>query len=218
MNTKEKNATNSIGDKRRKSILKAAEKVFAQNGFKGGSIQMIAKQANLPKTNVLYYFKSKLALYQALVNEILHTWNSSFDQVTENDDPAHSLAQYIAEKMEMSRKNPNASKIFGLEILNGAQSFDATFKQNHKIWFDGRVKVINAWIANGKLAPINAEYLLFHIWASTQHYADFATQIKDLRNKAMSKSDYQEATQHVIKLILQGCGLKVPTHFLEKPQ
>lgn len=207
--------TGEIAKNRRAIILKAAEKAFAQNGFKGTSIQKVAELANLPKTNVLYYFKSKMMLYSTLMQEILHTWNSSFDGVTIDDEPNLALASYIAEKMEMSRLNPNASKIFGLEILNGAQNFDAGFKARHKAWFDGRINVIEGWIGNGKIDNIDAEYLLFHIWASTQHYADFSTQIKDLRGSKMNKKDFANATKTVISLILGGCGLEVPETYLD---
>jgi TetR/AcrR family transcriptional regulator len=207
--------TGDIAKQRKAIILQAAEKAFAQNGFKGTSIQQVAEFANLPKTNVLYYFKSKMMLYSALMQEILHTWNSSFDRVTVTDDPNLALANYIAEKMEMSRTSPNASKIFGLEILNGAENFDASFKTTHKTWFDGRVKVIDAWIEKGKMADVDAEYLLYHIWASTQHYADFSAQIKDLRGSSMQKKDFLKATNTVITLILRGCGLQVPKQYLD---
>ncbi len=213
MDKTDKKSTGLIALKRKKSILQAAEKAFAQNGFKGTSIQMIAEEAGLPKTNVLYYFKSKLTLYQALMNEILQTWNLSFDQVTVDDDPSLCLAQYIAEKMEMSRTNPNASKIFGLEILNGATNFNQAFKDAHKAWFDGRVAVIDGWVATGKMQAVNAEYLLFHIWSSTQHYADFSAQIKDLRGSKMRKADFADATKTVVRLILNGCHLPIPAPY-----
>lgn len=214
MNKSGKKLTGEIGKQRRKLILRAAEKAFAQNGFKATSIQKVAELANLPKTNILYYFKTKLALYSAVMQEILYTWNSSFDRVTVGDDPSMALANYIAEKMEMSRSNSNASKIFGLEILNGAHNFDVDFKKRHKAWFDGRIAVIEGWIALGKMNNLNAEYLLYHIWASTQHYADFSAQIKDLRGGKMNKKDFVVATNTVITIILNGCGLSVPEQYL----
>lgn len=215
MKEKEIKSTGVIGQQRKKVILHAAETAFAQNGFKGTSIQMVAELAALPKTNVLYYFKSKSALYSEVMQTILYTWNSSFDCVTVDDDPSEALAQYITEKIEMSRTNPNASKIFGLEILKGAHNFDASFKKQHKTWFDGRVAVINGWIERGKMPKIAAEYLLFNIWASTQHYADFGAQIRDLRGVKMKKKDYAQAANMVVSLTLKGCGLTVPEQYLE---
>ena len=212
MRKQEKKSTGEIGRQRKKVILLAGETAFAQNGFKGTSIQMVAELANLPKTNLLYYFKTKLELYNAVMQEILHTWDSSFDQASVDDDPSAVLANYITEKMEMSRANPNASKIFALEILNGAHNFDLSFKKHHRAWFEGRITVIEAWIANGKMHNVCAEYLLYHIWASTQHYADFSAQITNLRGSKMKKNDYAAATNNLIAIILRGCGLNLPEH------
>ena len=43
-------------------ILSAAEKVFAEAGFGGATMQLIADMAGLPKANLHYYFATKEAL------------------------------------------------------------------------------------------------------------------------------------------------------------
>jgi TetR/AcrR family transcriptional regulator len=203
----------SIGELNRCKILNAAEKEFALHGFKGARVQQIADRAELPKTNVLYYFKSKESLYLALLEDILRLWNSRFDEATVGDDPAEVLAQYIADKMEISRCRPDASKMFALEIINGAPNLNDFFKDQHAIWMAGRVDVIKQWIDQGKLVATDPHYLLFNIWATSQHYADFSVQIIELRGKPMTQTDFTEATNNLIKLILTGCGLSVPTKF-----
>lgn len=215
MTNKTKNVSN-IGAKKRSLIMSAALKAFAQDGYKGASIQKIADAANLPKANVLYYFSSKQSLYSEVMASILNMWNSSFDHVTTEDCPAESLAKYIADKMEVSRTNPFSSKVFAIEIINGGNNLDNSFKQRHKQWVHDRVSVINGWIEAGKLEKIDAHYLLYHIWASTQHYADFSIQIKQLRGKTMTKKEFAEATQTVIHIILRGCGLAVPAHYISQ--
>lgn len=207
-------SNSKISVKRRSIILSAALKVFANDGFKGASIQKIADAAKLPKANVLYYFVSKKALYSEVMQSILAIWNSSFDSVTVDDCPAESLAKYIADKMETSRVNPYSSRVFAIEIINGANNLDDTFKERHRHWVSGRIAVINGWIQANKLEPINPEYLLYHIWSSTQHYADFSAQITQLRGSPMNKHEFDEATNNVINIILRGCGLEVPKQFV----
>lgn len=202
-----------IGAKNRSLILVAAEKSFAMNGFKGTSVQQIADEAGLPKTNILYYFKTKQELYMAVLQETLALWNSHFDQATVEDDPADVLASYIAEKMELSRTRPLASKIFALEILNGAPNLTGYFDQEHASWMQERTDVIQAWIDSGKMRAVSPDYLLFTIWASTQHYADFSAQITRLRGKKMRKADFDEATRELVHLVLTGCGLNVPAAY-----
>ena len=47
-----------------------------------------------------------------------------------------------------------------------------------KALVDEKCAVIRGWISAGKIAPIDPRHLLFSIWATTQHYADFDTQIR----------------------------------------
>ena len=204
----------TIGAINRHKILAAAEQEFALNGFTGTRVQHIADRAQLPKTNVLYYFKSKEALYLALLEDILSLWNGQFDHATAEDDPALVLAKYIRDKMEISRTRPDASKIFALEIINGAPNLSNFFKDQHASWMQDRVNVIQQWIDAGKLSIKDPYYLLFNIWATSQHYADFSAQITELRGKPMDEADYAEATQNLVELILNGCGLQVPDEFM----
>ncbi|MCF2948983.1 TetR/AcrR family transcriptional regulator [Paraglaciecola aquimarina] len=202
----------SIGAQNRNKILNAAEKEFALNGFKGARVQSVADRAGLPKTNVLYYFKSKEVLYVAVLDEILRIWNGQFDSATAEDDPAAVLAQYITDKMEISRTRPYASKIFALEIINNAPNLDE-FYTGQIEWMNGRVAVIQSWIEAGKISVKDPYCLLFNIWATSQHYADFSAQITVLKGKKFDKAAYKNATKELISLILNGCGLTVPNEY-----
>ena len=173
----------------------------------------IANKAGLPKANILYYFPNKKLLYSAVMQSILSMWNSKFDNVTKEDCPATSLATYIADKMEISRLHPYSSKTFAIEIINGANNLDDAFKIEHIAWVEGRKNVIRGWIDDGKMDCVNPEFLLYHIWSCTQHYADFSAQIKNLRGDYLSKEEFREATATVINIILKGCGLTVPSEF-----
>ena len=205
----------AIRSQNRQTILAAAEVEFALHGFRGTTIQGVADRSGLPKTNVLYYFKSKHGLYLALLEEILTMWNSAFDKATAEDDPALTLANYIADKMAFSRTKPQASKVFALEIINGAPNLSEFFKDQHTQWMEGRVKVIRQWIAEAKLPATDPYYLLFNIWACCQHYADFSAQITELKGSKMNNADFNNATLNVIKLVLQGCGLVVPQKYCQ---
>ena len=59
-----------------------------------------------------------------------------------------------------------------------------------------------------RMAAVDAEHLFFTIWAATQTYADFDVQVRAVlgRSKLLAR-DHQRATDHVVALILRGCGL-----------
>ncbi|MCY1351634.1 HTH-type transcriptional regulator RutR [compost metagenome] len=200
-----------IRQKNEQAILEAAEKEFAQHGFKGTSMNTIAQAVGLPKANLHYYFSNKLGLYIAVLSNVLELWDSTFNTLTVDDDPAEALARYIRAKLEFSRRQPYASRVFALEVIGGGHCLSAHFNQDYQAWFRGRAAVFEAWIAAGKMDPIDPTHLIFLLWSSTQHYADFASQIASVSGRTrLTKPDFEAASRTLIHIILKGCGLTPP--------
>jgi len=192
-------------------ILLAAEQEFVKHGYKGTSMQVIADAADLPKANVLYYFKSKGALYAAVLTDILERWNEVLDELSEDDDPAETLARYIEVKVDLSISFPSASKIFAMEIIQGAPHLQDHLRTDMRRWVKDKSRIIESWISQGKMASVDPEHLIFMIWSCTQHYADFETQVLTVSNKQEYDSeDVQAIKNFLCHMILAGCGLEVP--------
>lgn len=200
-----------IRQKNEELILSAAAEEFARYGYKGTSMNAIALRAGLPKANLHYYFNSKLGLYVEVMRHILELWDNAFDHLTVDDDPATALTNYIRIKMEFSRKQPQASKIFAMEVISGCECLSSHFNQDYRDWFRGRTAVFEGWIAAGKMDAVDPMHLIFLIWSSTQHYADFSDQIRRITGqKRVTKDDFARATDNLIRVILKGCGLTPP--------
>ncbi|CAE6937595.1 MULTISPECIES: TetR/AcrR family transcriptional regulator [Pseudomonas] len=198
-----------IRQKNEEAIILAAEEEFARHGFKGTSMNTIAQNVGLPKANLHYYFNNKLGLYLAVLSNILELWDSTFNSLTVDDDPALALSRYIRAKMEFSRRYPKASRIFAMEVISGGEYLSQYFDQDYLVWFKGRAQVFEAWIAAGKMDPVDPVHLIFLLWSSTQHYADFASQVCRVTGRSkLTKQDFDSATQNLITIILKGCGLK----------
>lgn len=198
-----------IRERNREKILAAAEKEFAQHGFRGATIQNIAERAELPKSNVLYYFSNKKEIYSAMFDDIMTRWNAVFSSVSPEDDPATALATFIRTKVEMSRTHPLASRLFALEIIQGAPFLMDHLRGTMRDWVRGRATVIQQWVDEGRMAKVDPVQLIFLIWSSTQHYADFQIQILMVENKAeYEKLDFDHAADFLTKVILRGCGLE----------
>ena len=197
-----------IRQQNEESILKAAEDEFARHGFKGTSMNAIALKAGLPKANLHYYFTNKLGLYIAVLSNIIELWDSTFNSLSAEDDPAQALSSYIRAKMEFSRRQPEASRVFAMEIISGGACLTEYFTQDYCTWFLGRAAVFQAWIDAGKMDPVDPVHLIFLLWGSTQHYADFATQICRVSGRSrLTRQDMQDASDNLISIILKGCGL-----------
>lgn len=200
-----------IRDRNLTNIVKAAEEEFVQHGYRGTSIQAIADRAQIPKANVHYYFKSKSNLYIAVLDNLIHLWNNFFDEITEKDDPAVVLDEFIRKKVELSYTHPRASKLFAMEIVQGAPHLKDYIRTEMRQWVRRKAAVIDTWIEQGRMAKVDSMQLIFLIWSSTQHYADFDTQVLTIMNRAEYEPDMiRDISDFLSQLILRGCGLEPP--------
>ena len=99
--------------------------------------------------------------------------------------------------------------MFANELLHGAPQLRAYLRHALRRWVEAKAKVIEGWVAAGRMAPIETRHLFFVIWAMTQTYADFDVQVAAvLGRERLAPRDYQEATALITRLLLAGCGLK----------
>jgi TetR/AcrR family transcriptional regulator len=193
-------------------LLACAEAVFAERGFEGASTAMIAERAGLPKANVHYYFPTKLALYRRVLEDLFEDWHRAANTFEGSDDPVEAIGGYVRAKMELSRRRPLGSKVWANEIIHGADHMLDILEQRVKPWLDTRVTVIDDWIARGLLANVDAQTLMYMIWATTQHYADFDAQIRALGGKrAFSQKAFDATTEQVVQLVIRACGAQSPS-------
>ncbi len=202
---KEAKPLSRIQEANRKAILDAAVDVFAVSGFRGATIDEIASRAGMSKPNLLYYFKSKQQIYQQVLEQTLEDWLAPFAAIDPEGDPIEELRRYITAKLEMSAKRPEASKLFANEIIHGAPVIGTFLQTTLKDLVDEKTKVIRHWVGQGKLAPIDPYHLIFLIWATTQHYADFDVQIRAVAGTQAGRPGFAEqAAQAVLSIILNG--------------
>ena len=201
--------TGAVRARNEQSILAAAEHEFELHGYGGARMQKIADRAGLPKANIHYYYKNKQALYTAVLSRIVHIWNDAFDKISVDDDPSSALEEYIRAKLEYSRTNPKAARIFSNEIIHGAPHLTRYLKTDLKSWVAERAGVIQTWIDRGQIDPVDPYHLIFLIWSATQHYADYYAQIIAIKGKSdLSRKDYQKAGDSIVAVILKGSGLR----------
>lgn len=189
-------------------ILEAAEEIFALNGYRGAVLERIAERAGISKPNLLYYFKSKKILYQEVLEHTVETWLVPLDALEESDEPAEAFERYIRVKVGYSRSHPFASKVWANELIHGATHISRYLKKRLKPLIDEKARVIERWIEQGKMDPIDPYHLFFIIWAATQTYADFGEQAAIVKGKKqLTKPDFDTAADTITAIVLKGTGM-----------
>lgn len=174
------NGNTKIQRRNQQRILAAALEIFSRYGYRGATVAQIAEAAEMSKPNLLYYFKSKNAIYLAVLENTLTEWLTPLTRLNPDGDPFNEIWRYVQCKLESSRNAPEASRLFANEVLQGAPMIHQFLANELKTLVDEKCAVIQSWVDSGKIAPITPIHLIFLIWASTQHYADFHVQISAL--------------------------------------
>lgn len=163
-------------------ILEAALDVFSTHGFRGSTIDQIADRAGLSKPNLLYYFRTKDAIHRQLLDRLLENWLVPLREISAEGEPLEEIRKYIHRKLEMSRDYPRESRLFANEILQGAPRIQEELRDLKQL-VDEKSSIIRGWMEQGKMAQCDPRHLIFSIWATTQHYADFDAQVKVVLGK-----------------------------------
>lgn len=190
-------------------ILLAAEKIFADKGYGGTAMGDIAEYAELPRSNLHYYFSTKDELYRAVLLDLLDVWKQDAQCFELFDDPRVVLSSYIRAKMNHSRTRPHGSKVWANEIIHGAPMLGETLDDSLYTWAKMKEAKIRQWVEDKRILTVEPSALLYMIWASTQHYADFSHQVGVLNDhQPLSDVQFERAVQTVTAVILRGIGLE----------
>ena len=189
-----------IQKKNQALIMSAGLVVFSQFGFRGSTLDLVAQEAGLSKPNLLYYFRSKDAIYTALLEKLLANWLEPLREIDAKGDPVEELLGYAKRKLDMSQHYPRESRLFANEIIQGAPRIGNVLRGELRELVDEIAYVINGWATAGRINKVDPYHLMFSIWAQTQHYADFDVQVRSV----LGKTDPFDGAQYHLEAMLRG--------------
>ncbi|CBJ46071.1 HTH-type transcriptional regulator rutR [Erwinia amylovora Ea644] len=194
---------------KRSAILAAALEFFSQYGIHGTTLDKVAERAGVSKTNLLYYFPSKEELYIAVLKDLLDVWLTPLRALRPDQPPLDAIRNYIRLKLEVSRDYPQASRLFCLEMLQGAPLLKAELAGGLRDLVEEKTAVIEAWMLQGELSAVQPQHLIFMLWATTQHYADFATQVQAITGQTlMDEHFFNQTVENVQRMVVEGIRVR----------
>ena len=189
--------------RKERDIIQHAEIQFAQFGFQGASLENIAVAAGISRHNLLYYFPSKEALYQRVLDDVLNAWLAGMQDLSESTDPETALRQYIRAKLRYSREHPHGAKVFTKEVIAGAPRYGTAITERVGPLLKTEVRTFERWAREGRIAKVNFTHLMFIIWSVTQAYAEQEAQFALLLGKpALTERDYEKAEELIVRMVL----------------
>lgn len=186
-------------------ILTAAVEIFSRKGLDGARIVEIAKASGLPKGNVYYYFSSKEEIYNAAIDQLIHSWDDAFRHISADRDPAEAIEAYVRAKLDHAWQNAAETRLFANEILQGAEHLSLDAREHMRRVTAEKAGVIDTWAAAGKIVPVDARHLFILLWSATQFYVEFEALACDaLDVRELSEADRAKAAKTITETILRG--------------
>jgi AcrR family transcriptional regulator len=114
-------ATHSTRD----AVFQAAATLFSARGFDGVGVDDIARTAGVNKAMIYYHFADKLALYRAVVAEMLQDLGGTVAAIAASDEPPpRKLDRFIEVFVRMTETRPWFPAVMLREISEGAPHLD----------------------------------------------------------------------------------------------
>ena len=187
------------------TILAAATRLFAECGFEGTTIAAVAERARMSKQNLMYYFPTKQVLYKRVLDDVLDDWLERMAHLADaGGEPADVLRAYVAAKLRFSREQPWASRVYAMEVIGGAKFYGEQIRTRVVPLLRRDIEVFERWMADGRIARVDATHLLFALWAMTQSYADFAAQMTLVLGKPeLTGDDFEDAERLIGDMVVR---------------
>ncbi|MGA8137127.1 MULTISPECIES: TetR/AcrR family transcriptional regulator [Pseudomonas] len=106
-------------DQTRARILKAAVKVFTRDGYSGGRVESISREAESNDRMLYYYFGSKERLFICVLEHIYEQFNKAESKLKLNlEEPLQALQDLVAFVWTYYVKHPEFVAILSIENLH----------------------------------------------------------------------------------------------------
>lgn len=134
----------------RDRLFAAAADLIGERGFHGTTVDDIVERAGVAKGTVYYHFKSKEALFDALLHEHLTQLAEAFRAAVDTaDSPADALPALIRSELDYIQANRAASKLFMSEVWRADRAWCDTLRVLRERYVSVFREVLDAGMATG---------------------------------------------------------------------
>ncbi len=163
----------------RETILRTAEHLFAEHGLAGARIDAIAAAAGVNKALIYYYFKSKDALYLAIVEQHMKEFSRQALELLSGDEGVKDkILHYVSMHFDFIAARKDYPRLFQRFMMAG----DQPFMQIRKKYFLPVARkfgmVIQQGVRSGDIWACDSTHTVISLGALTVFYFAAAPLLK----------------------------------------
>jgi len=164
-------ARHTRGIETRAAILEAAEGVFAEAGLGGARTDAIAARAGVNKALLYYYFKSKNALYYAILEEHLKEFRHRILEVLCDDDsPRAKVLGYVSVHFDFIASRPYYARLVQRLAMSGGKLVERLARECFAPVYRKLASVIEEGVRKGEFWELNSSHAALSLIALIVFY------------------------------------------------
>ncbi len=182
-------------------ILKSAYELFAEKGFNGTSIRMIAEHSGVNKALIHYHFKNKDALLEELLDRYYERMNRIFKKaLTKEGTLRDRMHELVDGYMDFIEKNLNYSRIMQRESAGGKHM--NRIRQRLEPMFQLGVGLIQEEYQNTDSGELAAHHLLISFYGMIISYFTYSGLTGQLTDTdPLSKDSLEDRKRHLHRVM-----------------
>ena len=187
----------------RATILKAAERIYAESGLAGARTEAIAAAARVNKALLYYYFKSKEGLYQRVVGSQVREFQQQAREVLSAKGPAGPiLLRYVSYHFDFMGTHPHYPRIFQRMMMEGDRRLERMIREHSIPLKKLLVALLERGMKSGEFRRLNKAHTIISIAGLTAHYFNIAPAFRLVTGQdPYSKSNLATRRAEVLKFI-----------------
>ena len=176
-----KSASVREGESARERILVAALREFADEGYTGASTSVIAAAAGVTQPMVHYHWKSKDALWRAVVTAVFEE-DLFADLDTELRDLSgpDALKVFLRRLVRSAASHPEFARLMAREGARPGPRLRWMVREHLRKRFDGFTELLRRGIAEGWAKELPVEHVAFFVIGASVHLSAVPALAKEL--------------------------------------
>lgn len=144
------------GEKTRQTIIDVTARLFAERGYAGTSLDLVAKEADTSKSSIFWHFQNKEDLLFTVVDQALSAWESrAGDEVLAETTPALRFARLLELHRELADDHAHTLRLLLgllLETADGDEAVRVRFQRIYEGYRRSAAQIIEAGQRSGEFS------------------------------------------------------------------